>query len=162
MFTGIIRNFEPKDLQAAQTIIAMHWQDDFSKHILKRLSNVINQSPETTAQRFRVLVAEENNEIVGISIDRIAPEHMQIYSVTKNPWEFYVLAVKYKGKHIGSTLRDKVVEDAKAHGYSEVVFYSAESHKDAWPFHDNSEFKRVGPMTAPNGEHGYLWQLIFE
>ena len=45
--------------------------------------------------------------------------------------------------------------------YTEIIFFSGETHKDSWNFHDASGFEQIGEMIAPNGEKGYVWRLRF-
>lgn len=85
---------------------------------------------------------------------------MKQYASTEKVIEFYVAAVKCQGKGIGTALRTRRIEDAQKQGYTEAVFFSGETHKDSWTFHDSSDFKRVSPATAPNGEEGYIWTML--
>jgi L-amino acid N-acyltransferase YncA len=84
---------------------------------------------------------------------------MRQYATTENPVEFYVLASKYEGKGIGTALRNKRIEEAKRLGYTEVIFYSPESHKESWAFHDSSGAERVG-LVSVDGEPGCVWRLV--
>ena len=52
------------------------------------------------------------------------------------------------------------IQTLKQKGYTEIIFFSGETHKDSWGFHDASSFERVGKMSAPNGEVGNVWRLI--
>lgn len=155
-----IRPMLKTDLLAVLDIISQHWSDDFNVHISNRFKD-FTEHPETyNDQDFIFLIAEENNEIVGIAGMRKAPDAMKIYSITPNPAEFYILAVKYKNKGIGTALRNFRIQEAKKLGYTEIVLFSSETHQDSWKFHDDSNFKRVGTAIAPNGEKGIIWQMI--
>lgn len=90
---------------------------------------------------------------------RSAPENMRQYSTTPKVAELYVLATKYKGRGIGNSLVSKRIEEAKKEGYTEVVTFSGESHKDAWGFHDKY-YNRAGQGIAPNGEPGLIWRRV--
>ena len=82
-----------------------------------------------------------------------------MYAETNNPAELYVIAVKYQNQGIGSHLREYIIKEIKGLGYTEILFFSGEMHKESWKFHDDSGFKKVGESTAPNGEKGYIWQM---
>lgn len=155
----IIRELELRDVPEIERIYDLYWSDSFRENLSKRLSRYVEKSPEIVEQKFKYFVAEENGEVVGVSAFRKAPESMKKFTKTSNPAELYILAVKYKGKGVGTSLRNKGIEEAKKHGYTEVIFYSGETHQDSWSFHDNSDFKRVGEMIAPNGEKGQVWRL---
>ena len=71
-----------------------------------------------------------------------------------------LIAVAVKRKVVGSLLRGDVIKTVKREGYSEVIFFSGETYKDSWNFHDATGFERVGPMSAPNGEGGSVWWLV--
>lgn len=149
MFSGITRALEPKDLQAAEGIFDLYWFGDFRSHLSKRL-----RSPE-----FNWIVAEKNGEVVGVAASREAPPTMRDYTQTDRVIEFYVAAAKHKDRGIGTALREERIKQARDSGYKEAVFFSGETHKDSWDFHDNSDFKRVGRHTAPDGEDGYVWLM---
>jgi len=85
---------------------------------------------------------------------------MRQFTETDNPAEFYVAAVKNKGKGVGTLLMNEKIQTLKQKGYTEIIFFSGETHKDSWGFHDASSFERVGKMSAPNGEVGNVWRLI--
>ena len=159
MFQGIIRELKKEDSNAVEGILGLYWEGDLRDHFVKRVKDFIEHSSESVEQKYRYFVAEDNGEIVGVVTFRKAPNYMEQHSQTDSPVEFYVIAVKYKGRGIGYALRAKCIEEAKKLGFSEALFYSAENHKDSWSFHDNSDFKRVSPANAPNGDPGYIWRM---
>ena len=74
----------------------MNW-----KKLSKKLVDYINNSLKISEQDFKFFVAEEKEEIVGVSAIRKLPEHMKEYAQTERPAELYVIAVKYKNRGIG-------------------------------------------------------------
>jgi L-amino acid N-acyltransferase YncA len=151
MFAGTIRKFEPQDLEAVEEIFDLYWSGDFRDRLSERL--------KTEAPEFKWIVAEESGEVVGVAASRAAPERMKQYAKADKVVEFYVAAVKYKGKGIGKALREFGLKAARDDGYHEVVFFSGETHQDSWAFHDQSDFKRVGEAVAPGGERGQVWLM---
>ena len=160
IFTGTIRSIENKDLPAVESIVGLYWEGELKEKFFKRITNITNHSPESLEQLYRCFIAEENGEIVGVAVLRKAPEFLKPYTTTNNPGEFYLSAAKYKGRGIGHALREARIIEAKKLGFTEIVLYSAASHKDIWHFHDKSDFKRVTEVNAPNGEPGVVWRLI--
>jgi GNAT superfamily N-acetyltransferase len=156
-----IRPLELRDVPQVESIFDLYWSGEFRKHLSERLQGYAAQDPLIVDQGFKYLVADENGEVVGVAALRRAPEHMRQYAVTSNPVEFYIIAVKDRGRGVGTVLRNARIEEAKRLGYTEALLFSGEDRKDAWPFHDNSEFTRVASATAPNGEPGHIWQMIF-
>ena len=157
----IIRDFKKDDLEAVEEIFAIYWTDpEFLKKLSHKLRMCINQTEEYINKKYRFFVAEEKGEVVGIAGFRVAPSHMRLYAKTKNPAEFYILAAKYKGRGIGKKLRLKRIEEAKKLGFTEIVFYSPNSHKESWNFHDKLGFERVGEALAPDGEPGQIWRKV--
>ncbi len=154
-----IRELEKKDILAVESIYDLYWSGDVRDNFLKRLKDYAERSPLVIAQGFKYFIAEENGEVVGVAALRKAPDFMKEFTKTDNPAEFYILAVKYRGKGIGTALRKKRIEEAKKLGFTEALFYSGETHQDSWGFHDNSDFKRIGTMVAPNGEKGQVWRM---
>jgi L-amino acid N-acyltransferase YncA len=151
MFSGIIRELNENDLPAVEQILDLYWSGEFRKHLSERLHI------PPVEQNFIWYIAEENGEVVGVAASREAPERMKKYTKTDKVVEFYVAAAKYKGRGIGTALRNMRIEDARKEGYAEAVFFSGDAHQDSWAFHDNSEFRRVGEMISPNGEKGRIW-----
>ncbi len=155
-----IRELKKEDIQAIEEIFDLYWSGEFRKHLSEKVNDFVAQSPVALEQGFKFFVAEENGELVGVAAFRKAPERMREYTTTDNPAEFYVLTVKYKGKGVGTALRAKRLEEVKKLGYTEVVFFSGDTHKDSWGFHDNSDFSKVGASVAPDGESGQIWRML--
>ncbi|MBI2674414.1 MAG: GNAT family N-acetyltransferase [Candidatus Yanofskybacteria bacterium] len=157
----IIRDFKKDDLEAVEEIFALYWTDpEFLKKLSLKLKMCIDKTDEYINEKYRFFVAEEKGEVVGIAGFRSAPSHIKLYAKTNNPVEFYILAAKYKGREIGKALRLKRIEEAKKLGFTEAVFYSPNSHKESWGFHDKLDFERVGEVIAPDGEPGQIWRKI--
>ncbi len=160
MFAGVIRELRKEDIGQVQKIFEMYWTDEgFLEKLKGRMKQFVYNSPELVEQGFKYFVAEENGEIVGIAALRRAPEKMKKYAKTENPAEFYVLASKYKGRRIGTVLRQERIKEARRLGYTEIVFFSPESHKASWKFHDNSGAERVGQVSVDD-EPGCVWSMI--
>jgi len=160
-FMYTIRDFQKGDLKAVEDIFAMYWTDpEFLEKLSHKLKMGIENTQEYIDKKYRFYVAEENGEVVGIAGLRTAPDHMKVYTKTENPAEFYVLAVKHKGKGIGKALKLKRIEEAKKLLFTEAVLYSPNSHKDSWGFHDKLDFERVGEAIAPDGEPGMIWRRV--
>lgn len=160
-FTGQIRIIESKDLPEVAGIIELHWGGDgLKERFMKRIQDAANHTQESVEQLYRCFVAEEQGEIVGVALLRKVQEFMKQYTSTAHAGEFYISGVKYKGRGIGHALREARIQEAKILGFKEVILYSSESHREAWSFHDKSDFTRVGQVLAPNGEPGVVWRLI--
>ena len=157
----IIRELKDKDVPEVENIYDLYWFGDFRENLSKKLKDYIENSLRSIEQKFKYFVAEENGEIIGVIALRKLPSHMQSYANTNNGAELYILAVKYKQKGIGTALRAKIIDEAKKSGYTEMLFFSAESHKDSWAFHNNSDFKQIGGAITPNGEKGKIWRMVF-
>jgi [ribosomal protein S18]-alanine N-acetyltransferase len=147
----IIRGFQEKDQKAAEEIFALYWTDP---EFLKELSDELNKNNSS------FFVAEENNEILGIVGFKELPDYLKPYALTDRPIEFYVIAVKYKKRGIGESLKIKLIEEARNRGFSEILLYSPHTHDGSWNFHDKLEFERVGEITPPEDEVGQLWRKI--
>ena len=157
----IIRDFQKKDQPAIENVFKMYWTDpEFLKKLSDKLNNFINQSLDFIEKKYRFFVAEENNEIIGIAGMRSIPDHMKIFAKTDNPSELYIITSKYKGRGIGAELKSKIIEENKTLGFSEIILYSPDSHKESWGFYDNNGFERVGEAVAPDGEPGQIWRMV--
>lgn len=160
MFSGSVRELRKEDTDQVQRILELYWTDDeFLEKLKNRLKQFLENSLEVIEQEFKYFVAEENGEVVGIGAMRKPPEKMKKYAITNNPVEFYVLASKYQNKGIGTALRNKRMEEAKKQGYTEVLFYSPESHRESWKFHDSSGGERIYPVSIDD-EPGCIWRIM--
>lgn len=149
MFQGVVRRLKQEDVEQVEKIFDLYWSGEFRNQLSQRL----------TSSNLEWFVAEANGEIVGVAASREAPERMREYAKTDRVVEFYVAAAKHKGRGIGTTLRKARIEQARKEGFKEAVFFSGETHKDSWSFHDDSEFKRAGEAIAPDGEAGKIWLM---
>lgn len=157
----IIREFKKEDKKEAEEIFAMYWTDsEFLKKLSDKLQMSIEKTEEFLNKKYKILVADDNNEIVGIIISRSSPNHMKEFTKTINPAELYLIASKNKNKGIGLTLLIKILEEVKNLNFTEIVLYSPDSHKDSWGFYDGNDFERIGSAIAPDGEPGQIWRKI--
>lgn len=150
----IVRDFRKEDRAAAEAIYALYWTDEA---FLEELSEEL-RSFDSGNKKRGLLVAEENAEIVGVGGFWDCPEYLKPYSKTEVPAELHVLASKYKNKGIGGALRLKVAEEAARRGYTEIILYSPDTHRDSWAFHDGLG-ERAGSMIAPDGYPGQVWRI---
>lgn len=149
MFSGVIRKLEQRDIDQVEDIFDLYWSGTFRQHLSGRLASV----------DLSWIVAEEDGVVVGVAAWRVAPERMRQYTKNDRVAEFYVAAAKYKGRGIGTALRNTRITEARNAGYEEAVFFSGNTHQDSWDFHDNSDFRRVGDAVAPDGEKGHIWSM---
>jgi|AntRauTorckE6833_2_1112554.scaffolds.fasta_scaffold18942_3 L-amino acid N-acyltransferase YncA len=155
-----VRLLAAEDKDSVEKIFNLYWDDSFRQNLSEKLTAFISGAEEMKMQDFHFVVAEENDEILGVAAYRKCPDNMRQFTETDNPAEFYVAAVKNKGKGVGTLLMNEKIQTLKQKGYTEIIFFSGETHKDSWGFHDASSFERVGKMSAPNGEVGNVWRLI--
>lgn len=156
-----IRPATKTDITAIEMIFDKYWQDSFRQNLSQKLQSFLNQDSIALEQDLQFVVAEEEEKILGVGVYRRCPSYMMRFTETDSPAELYVLAVLEKHNGVGSVLREERLRLLKTEGYTEAVLFSGESHSDSWSFHDDSDFYRVGEMTAPNGEKGIVWRLKF-
>lgn len=155
-----IRDLQEKDISEVEAIFDLYWSGFFRNNLSSKLRKYIEKDSDLESQKFKFVVVEDDGEVVGVAAFRKVQTNMVEYTTTSNPVEFYVSAVKYKGKGIGTFLRKERIEEAKKLGYTEAVFFSAEDHKDSWNFHDSADFKRIADSVAPDGERGKVWGMM--
>lgn len=157
----ITRDFQKNDRESVEAIFALYWTDPvFLKELSQKLQMVIDNTQECRDQQIHFFVAEEEGEIIGIGGFMVAPEYLRKYAKTDNPVEFYILASKYRGKGTGGNVRTKMIEEARKLGFTEVVLYSPNSHKESWSFHDSLGAERIGEVIAPDRELGQVWRKL--
>ncbi len=153
-----IREFRENDKEVTEEIFALYWTDP---EFLKELSDELQfylKNPFNKDRGF--FVAEENGEILGIVGFKKLANYLEPYALTNNPVEFYVIAVKNKRQGIGTKLKLKLIEEAQKLGFSEILLFSPNSHKESWGFHDELGFERVGEIIPPDDEIGQVWRKI--
>lgn len=152
-----IREFQEKDKNAVKEIFSMYWTDP---EFLEELSNELNLYINNQSNKSRFLVVEENDEVLGIAGYKKIPDYLKEFAKTKNPVELYIIAVKYKRKGIGIKLKAELIESIKEMGYSEILLFSPNSHKESWNFHDTFNFQRIGEVIPPEDELGQVWGRV--
>ena len=157
----IIRKFQKIDKKSVEAIFVQYWTDPvFLNELSDKLQIAIDDTDECRECKLNFFVAEEDTEIVGAGGFMSAPDYLKEYAKTETPVEFYILASKYRGKGIGGALRAKMVEEAKKLGFTEILLYSPDSHKESWNFHDSFDSERIGEVIAPDGEPGQVWRKL--
>jgi len=147
----VIREFTEKNRNDVEYIFSKYWNDPI---FLKELSDALTNNPS------KFFVAEDNNEIIGVAAYKDIPDYLKEFAKTKNPTELYVIASKYKRKGIGSLLKSKIIEIVKKEGFSEILLFSPGTHNNSWEFHDTFNFQRLGKVTPPDDDEGYVWSGI--
>lgn len=154
----IIREFKQEDQKVVEEIFALYWTDpEFLKELSDELQSFIKLSLNKDLGFF---VAEENGEIVGIVGFKKLADYFKPYAETNNPIELYVIAVKHKRNGVGKKLKIRFIEEIKKMGFSEILFFSPNSHNESWSFHDLLDFERVGEIIPPDDEIGQIWRKI--
>jgi len=154
----IIRNFQEKDFEQAKEIFALYWTDpEFLKELSSELQVFIDMKGNGTSGFF---VAEEDNKIIGIIGYKKLVDYLKPYTLTDNPVEFYVIAVKNKRMGVGKKLKQKLLEEAQKLGFSEIILYSPGTHDESWHFHDSQGFERLGEVTPPDDDIGQVWRKV--
>ena len=143
-----IRKFKEKDKASVEEIFSKYWNDPT---FLKELSSELNENPSN------FYVAEDHSEIVGIVGYKNIPDYLKKFAKTPNPVELYIIASKHIRRGIGKILKSKIVKVAKYKGFSEILLFSPRTHNNSWEFHDTLNFQRLGEVTPPNDEIGYVW-----
>ncbi|MFH1178226.1 MAG: GNAT family N-acetyltransferase [bacterium] len=154
----IIREFQESDQKAVEEIFALYWTDpEFLKELSSELQSYVKKTPKKDSGFF---VATENNEILGIVGFRKLANYLKPYTLTNNPVEFYVIAVKYKRRDLGKILKLKLIKEVRKFGFTEIILYSPNSHSESWYFHDKLGFERAGEVTPPDDDIGQVWRKI--
>jgi L-amino acid N-acyltransferase YncA len=152
-----IREFKKEDQEQVEDIFKMYFTDPvFQKELSDELKLFLDQDDQEN--RYRFYVAEDKKEVVGIAGFKKVSDYLVKYTKTDNPVEFYIAASKYKRKGIGEKIKNKIIEETKKLGFTEIVFYSPDTHKDSWGFHDRLGFERVEAMVDPDGYPGMVWR----
>ena len=146
-----IRPLQESDVSQVEAIFDMYWHDSFRQSLADKIQLHFG------GQDFKFFVAVEDEEVIGVAGIRKAPERMMHFAKTTNPAEFYMMAVKERGKGVGKQMAIHILEELKSSGYTEALFFSGESHKETWAFYDKYA-ERVGEDVAPNGERGFVWR----
>lgn len=158
----IIREFQKKDQDEVEKIYDLYWSgENIRENLTRRLQIAVDNTPEFINRKYKYFVAEENGKVVGIAGMRKVntTDFMAQFTNSENSAELYILAVKQRKGGVGKLLIQKILEESRNQGFSEIVFYSAESRKESWGFYDHLSFDKVGPTFAPDGEPGCVWRM---
>jgi len=154
----IIRELQEGDEKAAKEILALYWTDpEFLEEVSREVGSYVKK---TKNKDYGFFVAEEQGEIVGIAGFRKPADYLRLFTLTHNPAELYILAVKQKRKGTGEKLKQKLITEVQKLGFSEILLFSPNSHSESWSFHDRLGFERVGEVTPPDDEVGRVWRKV--
>ncbi len=145
-----VKDYDEKYEKEVKKIFSQHWTDN---EFLDELSE------ELEGKKSTFYIAQQDDEVVGIAGLRVAPEHLHVHTGGDKIAELYIIASKYQNKGIGTVLGQKIIEEAKKLGFTEVVVYSPETHSSSWKFYEKVGFTRLGIIKDPDdGYPGMLWQ----
>jgi N-acetylglutamate synthase-like GNAT family acetyltransferase len=152
-----VREYKKEDKDQAQDIFKKYWTDpEFLEEISEELDNFTDFKKHFSG----FIVAEDNNEIIGIAGYKETPNYLKDFARTDNTVELYVITVKEKRNGVGKILKSSTIEKAKENKFSEILLFSPESHKESWSFQDIFDFERMGEVTPPEDEKGQVWSRI--
>lgn len=145
----VFRKYENKDKGEVADIFSKYWTDE---EFLDELSKSL------CSKECYFYVATEGEEVLGVVGLRNIPKYLSKYSDTDNPVELYVIASKYQNKGSGSFLLEKIINEVKDIGFTEILCYSPETHRDSWDFYERQGFLKSGIINDPDdGYPGMLW-----
>jgi L-amino acid N-acyltransferase YncA len=114
--------------------------------------------------KFPIYVAMIENEVVGwASLSRWSGR-----CAYENTAEISIyIKNEHQGKHIGTKLLQKILEDGKAEGLHTVIARIAEGSEISIKLHEKAGFEHIGIMKEVGEKFGklldvYLMQLIFK
>jgi L-amino acid N-acyltransferase YncA len=152
-----IRKLQPKDKLQVEKIFSLYWNDpEFLEELSDEIDKYLNKQNESY-----FIVAENENNIVGVAGYKNTPDYLKKFAKTENPVELYVIASKNKREGIGIQLKSEIIKQARDKGFSEMILFSPHTHKESWSFHDTLDFKRVAEVTPPDDETGMVWRKVF-
>ncbi len=145
-----IRKYDKKDKSEVKNIFTLYWNDeDFLDELIKELDSYY----------CNFYVAQEKDEIVGISGFRKIFNYLSNYIETDKPVELYIIASKYRKRGIGYLLVQKVIEEAKKSNFTEILCYSPETHNSSWRFYEKLKFIKYDTIIEPDdGYPGIIWK----
>lgn len=160
-FDGTIRKLQEHDVRQVEEIFSLYWADGaLRKKFSDKLASFVNNELKAIEQNLLYFVAEQNGEILGSLGFRKAPEPMLLFSTINNVAELYILAVKNRGMGVGRALIEKMLDESRKLGYTEIVLFNSDLHNEARGFYERLHFKRLGPIIASNGDPGEIWGII--
>jgi L-amino acid N-acyltransferase YncA len=152
-----VRDYKKEDKEQVQDIFIKYWTDP---EFLEELSEELDNFTDIKKHFSGFIVAEDNNELIGIAGYKETPNYLKDFARTENSVELYVIAVKEKRKGVGKILKSHIIEKAKENNFSEILLFSPDSHNESWSFHDIFDFERLGEFTPPEDEIGQVWSKI--
>lgn len=149
----MIRDYNTKDAGAVKKIFEQYWTDkDFLNELAENLSN----------NETGFYVMDDGGSLEGVIGFREINGYLKNYSKTKKPVELYIVAAKTKNKGVGTKLVQKVLEDTKKEGFTEMLCYSPETHDSSWKFYEGLGFTKGGIIVDPEDDcPGMLWAKTF-
>ena len=156
MHKGTVRILDEKDVSNVERVYDLYWSGFFREKLSRKIKEFISKSKKALEERVSYFVMEDEGKILGAMSFRTCPELMVKYSKTLNPLEIYILAVVSQGKGVGKALVEKVLEEGRSQGYTEVLLFNSDLHQESRCFYLHVGFEDAGVATAPDGELGHV------
>lgn len=163
IFQGNVRSLRPGDIDSLRPVLQTWIRDrdtgaPIPEEVEEDLKTMLDSTEAGNSSHF--LVAETGDGVViGVIGFRKPDQKMIEYTHTPDPAEIinaYVRSDYRGGKGVGRALVDKLEEEAKKMGFTEVVLNSGPRYKDTgWGFYDKLPgYERVGIAKEYYGEGG--------
>lgn len=163
LFSGKIRSLSDGDIPTLRPILATWVKDRASGQLLpeevEEDLQVMLESIGGKNDRTYLVAEDVDGSVIGVIGFKIPDPRMLPFTKTSKPTELvnaYVSQEHRAGKGVGRALVNKLEEEAKAKGFTEVVLNSGPRYKDTgWGFYDKLEgYQRVGIAECYYGEGG--------
>lgn len=164
-----IRHASSRDCEALEPILKVWLKDrDTGEDIPEEVSGVLAKIKESvsTDTGAYYIVAEIDNEVIGVMGFQSASGPMLPHTLTDNPAELinaYVHPEKRKGSGVGRSLLLRIEEEVHHKGFKEIVINSGPRYKDtAWGFYTHMYGEPVGIIKELYGKGGdaLVWRKV--
>lgn len=160
MNTITIREMEKGDLAKVASIYSLYQPEQKLRyHLMSRMEDCVNKTPEMIASKFTCFVAEKDGKVIGFAGMRKVPAHMSHYLPGEHGCELYILAAETRNHGVGKALIQKVIQAGKEEKYTDLILYSGETHRESYSFYDHLGFEKIADSIAPDGEKGVIYRI---
>lgn len=165
-FEGYVRELRHSDFRQLLNILSTWVRDRNTKQVLfDEIDDDLKVMEESldfggNGHKFFVAVSSDlSGSVLGVVGYRKPDTRMIPYTTTKNAIELincYVSIDDRKGRGVGTKLVERVEEDARENGYTEIILNSGPRYeKTGWGFYDKlSGYERIAVAKNYYGEGG--------
>lgn len=149
-FDGIVRPIKQEDIPHLKPILEtwVRWEGNIIEEEVDSNLKEMTLSAQGKGDVRYLTATTADGLVIGVMGFRSPHRKMKPFAITTNPCELvnaYVSKDYQRGKGVGTSLIEKLEQEARKAGFTEVILNSGPRYKySGWGFYDKVGYERIG------------------